>query len=230
MTQPQLAPMEASPGGRVIAGALALGSALFVLTLMLHAEGAPATTLAEAVRSLAAEGTDQRVVHGMLFLFSAVMLFGYAGFALRIGLSEAPALAGLVAYAIATLAVMAQTLLDGIVLPAVAARYTAAPDAELAALKPLLVLSGALLGVLFQLWLIGSACAILLWSIALLRRPGFNRIAAAIGFVAGALPLASLAWPGAHPHLPSVTGIVTIAGAQAIWALTIAAQLARGRL
>ena len=212
------------------AAAIVLGSALFLFTLAHHAEGPPPAGVAEAVRMLAAEGTQQKLVHGLLFVFAAVMLYGYAAFAIRIGLREAPALAGLIAYAIASGTVMAQTLLDGIVLPSAAAHYSAAPGADPLAMGPVLVLAGALLGALFPLWIVSSAAATLLWSVALLRRPGFNRVAGALGLAAGALPIAALAWPGAHAWLHTVGGIGAIAGAQAVWGLAVSAQLARGAL
>jgi hypothetical protein len=227
---PQEAPAGPHERATVAAGAIALGSALFLLALAHHAEGAPPHGAVEAVRMLAAEDPAQKLVHALLFLCAAVMFFGYAGFALRIGLREAPALAGLIAYAIATASLMAQTLLDGIVLPAAAAHYASAPGADLAAMGPTLLVAAALLAALFQLWIVSSAGAVLLWSAELLRRPGSNRAAGALGLAAGLLPIAALAVPAAHARLHTPLGVGAIAGLQALWGLAVAAQLARGRL
>jgi hypothetical protein len=218
----------AGTGRRAPAEALALaaGSVLFVLALAHHDAGGPPTGVADAVHQLAAEGGGQRLVHALLCACAALLAFGYSGLAMRLGLSRAPVRAGLIAYAIATFAVMAQTLLDGIVLPQVAARFAQAPDADLAALKPVLVFAGALLGTLFQVWVLASSIAILLWSAALAIHPGSNRAAAALGVAAGILPLAALPSPALH----SLAGIGALAGAQSLWGLAVAAQLARGRL
>jgi hypothetical protein len=214
--------------GAIFGLVIIVGWALFLIVLSRHADGPPPASFAAMIKGLANEG--QQGVHIAASALSAVLLIGYAGFAGRLGLSRPAVLTGLVAFAIATAAIMTWTLLDGVVLPGVAARYAAKPDADLDVLKPIFVFVGGVIGLLFQVRAVCVVVATAAWSLALLGGTPVSRLVAVLGFGVSAL----LAAPLFAPHLIAggnmLMVFLALTGIQALWGACIAIQLLRGKI
>jgi hypothetical protein len=181
---------------------------------------APADVLAGVVALSAAD----RVVHGTLIALMGALLFSFWVFALRRGIQHETVLAGLIAYAVGVLALLGAALVDGFIIPDVAARYAGAPPDAVKSAVPMLVLCGAVIQDLSKLGMVALSLGIALWGSDLLRRgmqaPGV------LGIAAGLADVALVALGGhLNPH-----SLLLIVGAQAAWYAVVAALLIRGRV
>jgi hypothetical protein len=225
---PTSTPADDRSGGMVFGLIIIFGWALFLLVTTQHAEGGPPPSFAAYVRGLANEG--QQAVHAVLCALSGVLLVGYAGFSARLGLARPAVLTGLIAFTIATAAIMIWTLLDGVVLPGVAGRYAAKPDADLDVLKPIFIFAGALIGLLFKIRMIAVPIAIAAWSLALLRHTIVSRLIGLLGLGAAALLTVPIFVPQPIPGLDMLMLFLAMAGVQALWGALVAVQMLRGKL
>jgi hypothetical protein len=215
--------------GAVFGLIIILGWGLFLFFTTQHAEGGPPASFAALVRGLADEG--QQAVHAAISALSAVLLIGYAGFSARLGLARPAVLTGLIAFTIATAAIMIWTLLDGVVLPGMAKAYAANPDDFLDVLKPIFIFAGGLTRLLFEVRMIAVPIAIAAWSLALLNQTFVSRLVGLLGFGAAALLAAPLFAPQLMAHGGSQLMVfLAMAGIEALWGGFVAIQLLRGKI
>lgn len=155
------------------------------------------------------------IVHGAMILFVGMMTFGFAQFALRLGLDRPAVLAGLVGYALGAIAEIAAATVNGFAMPALAGH-----GASHEAIDALWFLNQALAGV--GVAAIGAAYT--LWSLALWRR---HKLVAGLGILAGAVPALLLlgGWIDMHLHWA-----ILVYAAIAIWAGLIGWLLLAGRI
>ena len=182
----------------------------------------PAQAIAQMVRLAAMD----RIVHGAVIVLLGALLFGFTVYSLRRGLHRQTVVAALLAYAAGSGAMFGAALIDGFLIPAVAARYAgAAPDAiNLAA--QLLALCALAIQILAKFGTIALSSAVVLWSADLVRTPGALRVTGIIGIASGVAVVVVLAFAG---HLnPHNLGVIVLL--QAIWYVAIAALLVRGRV
>src|SRR5262245_5625841 len=107
---------ETVPSGRPAGVALAVASLLTVAFMAhhptVHAHG-PAGFVEEVTRGALVNG----VVHGSLIALVGVFVYGFTGLASRLGMNSALARAGLVAYGMGAIALVAAALANGFILP-----------------------------------------------------------------------------------------------------------------
>lgn len=161
------------------------------------------------------DGAMIQLVHGAMILFVGMMAFGFVQVARRLGLERPAVLAGLVAYAIATVADVGAATINGFAAPALAA-HGASRDA----FATLWVLNQALAG----LGVVAAGMAYALWALALCRR---QRLAALLGLLAGPVPALLLlgGWIDMHLHWA-----ILVYAAQALWAALTGWLLLAGTL
>jgi len=205
-----------------IAGAVLL--AIVALALHPHMSG-HAGPQAE-LREMGSLSARDRLVHGTLLLLLGMLLTGFASYALRRGFTRRPVVAGLVSFAVGIGGLFAAGLIDGFVLPQIAARFVAASPAAQNAAVATLAACGVAVNVLTAFGIVAMAIAIAVWSLDLARDAGESRIAGIVGFVAAALSVAVLVTggPSLKPHT-----LMTVLCAQGVWYVWIAVLLARGR-
>jgi len=177
------------------------------------------------VQMVALRTTDQ-VVHGVILTFAVILVYGFAGFAIRRGIERPAVLAGLVAYAIGTTVVMGAGAIDGFMLPALAARYVDAPDAQVAVALQLSTLCAIAIQALTKIWLVCVSAAVALWSWDIVRSTRAQWGVATVGLVSGAAIIGfALFGRGVSAHILGVLGL-----AQAAWNVWIGALLMRGEV
>lgn len=217
MIHKRRAPLRAA---RWVAGAVLL--AIVALALHPHIIGHPAAQA--ELREIVTLGARDRLVHGTLLLLIGALLIEFVRYALRRGLTRRPVVAGLVIFCVGNCGLLAAGVIDGFILPELAARFVAAsPGSQVAVITTLTACSVAV-NVLTGLALIAMAIAISAWSLDLAYDPGESRVAGIVGFVSAALTIAVLVMSG--PSL-NPNSLIAVIGAQGVWYIWIALLLAR---
>jgi hypothetical protein len=215
---------EAAIGNNRVVGLLAIatGVAGFAL-LAIHPDG-EAKTFAEVLQNEAANRAMDAVVHGGFIAVLALQLVCYAVFSGRIGLSRVTTVAGMVLFAVGSAFLAGSMLMDGLVLPAVAARYAGHPDKiELA--RTIYVLGGTLISFLMPIGLGFQSAAIAAWGSALIGAR--QRLAGLTGLTLGAAMLAIMVLGLATMN--PIALMAGIAGA-ALWAMLAGGVMAAGKV
>ena len=164
------------------------------------------------------------MVHGLLITLLVLMCSAYVSFAQFLGLSRLLVHTGLVAFLAASACGVVAGLINGFIVPATAAAFAGADQTTTSALVPVLRLCRETNGVCAKANVVWASGAILLWSVALLRRRGIAAIAGLVGLICGTLPLALLA----TGHLPmNVQGFGTFVVLQGVFAIAAGLVLIR---
>ncbi len=168
--------IEIAESARRRSGAALIVAAVLSVALMSHHP-----------TSVAAHGSLGVFVHGGMLLLLFVLLTGFTVFAAVRGLGRLAVLAGLVAYTISTFANIGAATINGLVVPALAARDGAEPGHDVFLLAWESNQALALLAV------VAIGIAFLCWSVDLLgERRGGARLLGAAGVAAGVLPAGAL--------------------------------------
>ncbi len=134
--------------------------------------------------------------------------------------------AGRVAYLAAAVAGAAAGLVDGFVVPGLAARYADRPADQLESLRPVLAVCREANQACSRATVVAASVAVVLWSVHIGRRGG-RRWLAVLGVAAGGVPT-GLLLAGRLPM--DVHGFGGFVLAQGVWTLAVAVTLLRGRL
>ncbi len=173
---------DTASSGRA-AGALLIFTTLVSLVLLaMH----PAETATDFVGVLKEEAANQGLngaVHGGFAALLVVQIVCYAIFSSRLDLHRLASLAGLVFFAAGAMFLCASLVTDGLVIPAIAAKYAAASAVKLDFAKSLFVLCGSAIRFLVPIGLAFQAASIASWGVALLRGP--SRLGGIIGLLFG---------------------------------------------
>jgi hypothetical protein len=173
------------------AGILAIATGIAAVALLANHPGGEAHDFAGVLRDEAANRVMDAAVHGGFIAVMAMQTVCYAILSARIGFSRAASVAGFVFFAFGVAFLSASMVLDGLVTPAVAAKYLAAPN-KIEFARSLFVLIGALIGFLMPLGLAFQSAAIACWGWAL-AASGVSRAAGVFALALGAVALAALA-------------------------------------
>jgi hypothetical protein len=213
-----------SVSSRALAIAFALCGLATVLLLTNHPASA-AHDFAGVLREEAGNKLADGIVHGGFIFVLAALITCFALLARRLGPAKTAVVVTTVAFSIGSAALMFSMLVDGLVIPAVAARYldVTAPE-QIAAAKALFVFSGTAISFLMPLGIAFQAIAMLslggmFASTAAHRGTGISGVA--LGVLVLLLPAGTLA--GLPPHLLLVGIALTAA-----WYFLLAVLLWRG--
>lgn len=159
------------------------------------------------------------IVHGAMILFLALMLFGFAGMTLWRGATKPLMVAGAIAYAISLIGHLTAGMINGFVVPAIAARGVGPVSHDSFVLAWETNQAFARLGVL------ATSAAYVLWSIDLLT-DGDRRLKtiSLIGLVAGLAPAALLVGGAIRMN---VAGAFLSYAIQAAWAALVGFAMIR---
>jgi len=215
---------KAGPLYRPAAIALAACTILSLAAVAAHPTiegGGAGRILADMVKGRAAD----EHVHGAVIILLVGYVFGFLGFAARVGLGRPSVLIGALAYGIGALAMIGAALNDGFITPAFSAAYAnAAPEKAEVAVQ-VLTFAWVAIQYLSKLGFIGMAIGVAGASLPLLHARGFTRITGLLGLASGILTVGFMlfaeVWLG--PQL-----LIVILLAQAVWNLTAAAWLIHG--
>lgn len=204
------------------AGILAIATGVAAFALLANHPGGGAHDFAGVLRDEAANRVMDAAVHGGFIAVLALQTVCYAIFSARIGFSRATAVAGFVFFAFGVAFLSASMVLDGLVTPAVAAKYLAAPN-KIEFAKSLFVLIGALIGLLMPIGLAFQSAAIACWGWALVAS-GLSRAAGVLGLALGTIALAALASSLAAMNPLVLMGAIV---ATSVWAVVAGIVLLR---
>lgn len=218
---------ESPAAARRLAGAFFLCGLASLVLLANHPAGT-ARDFAGVLREEAANKVKDGIVHGGFIFVLAALIVCFVLLAQRLGTRRTPVVVTLVAFCVGCAALMASMLVDGLVIPALAARFIGveAPE-QLAAAKALFVFAGTLISFLMPLGIAFQSVAMLALGGLLFagppRRPGAGIAGLAFGALILALVTLAPASLAAHVLLGSI--VLT-----AVWYFVVAALLWRGHL
>lgn len=208
---------------RLTGAGLIAGGIASVALLAGHPGAGGSPVLADVLRSEAAQATADAVVHGGFVLVLTLELVGFAALAVRAGPHRTSVLAAMLFALVGSGLLTASMLVDGLITPAVAARYAAAPAARQEPARALLVLIGAAVSVLMPMGLAFLGAAALAWGTALAPMRGAARIGGRVALALGGVTLAA----GASVPAAGMIGLMVAMLTSAAWAIAAGILLMR---
>jgi hypothetical protein len=206
--------------GERTAGILLLLTGIASVALLAAHPGETATNFAGVLKEEAANRAIAGIVHGGYIAVLVVQIVGYAKLSAQLDLRRLLPLAGIVLFTAGTVFLSASLFLDGLVIPALAARYADVP-AKIESARTLFVFCETAIGFLMPIGLAFQGAAIASWGAALWRQ---SRVAGTIGILFGLLMLGALAANLARPNPAFVMG--SLVGPM-LWAFVAAWPLIR---
>lgn len=176
---------------------------------------------AQAIPEVVQLSLIDRLVHGFLIATTLATFFGFTIFSARRGFDRHTTIAGFIGYALGVAAVIGAALIDGFIIPDIAARYVKVTHDDIRAAVPLLTFCAIAIQNLTKLGFVAMSAGIFAWSVGLVASPGTLRTVGIVGFFAAGLPVVILSY--AHFLNPHLLGIIVLV--QAVWYLAIAALL-----
>lgn len=218
------APAGLSTGTRSAGAAIAVATIVSTIFVALDRGGGGSNPL-QILQGIAGLTLLKEAVHGVAIASVCAYAFGYVSLSRRLGLHRPLVLAGLVAYLIGCVAMVAATLLDGFVTPHIAADAIRATDAERVQFAYDLVhYVGVVLNDAAKLGWILQAMGAAAWSVVLLRERGIARTAGVLGLGSSVLVCALVAVSAVNMSMASLLGVLL---AQLVWNLAAAVFLFR---
>lgn len=209
-----------SAGGDHLAGYILIVTAVAaVALLMAHPEGG-ASDFAGMLKQEAADQKQNAIVHGGYLFVLAVQIVCYALFSARLT-ARSLATAGIITFAIGAAFMMGSLLVDGLMMPAIAAKYAGAAD-KLEYAKSLFVFGGIAVQFLMPLGLFFQAAGMVLWGGALVQQD--VKVMGWIALVLGLVVVGSVA--GAFGGGMMLLMMVAIGGL-ALWAALAGVTMVR---
>lgn len=213
---------DAVKAGERLAGVIAIAVGLGSVALLTLHPMDRANSFAEIVQNEAAGLTQDAIVHGGFIVVMALQLVCYGAFSSTLSASRLASRAGFTFFAIGAAWLSLSMLFDGLVTPAVAARYVAQPD-KIESARPLFVFIGAIVQRVMPMGIGFQAAAMVCWSVALFS----DRMA-----VSGTIGLALAAVLAIAVYLGAFAGMMmALMGAfvlLALWAVLVGVVLVRG--
>lgn len=204
----------------IYGGALIAGSLASVVTMLLHPTG---SQLLADVQRLAPVGV---AVHALALAGLPVSFFGTIGLTRRLAIDGEGAVAALVAYGMAAVAVLIAAVASGLLATGLASHMAVTSGAERDLTAALFGYTGQINQAFAKVYVIASSVAILLWSGAILAHGRLARGAGILGIVVGVLAL--LAMTIGHLRL-DVHGFGAVVLTQGMWMITVGTLLIRAR-
>jgi hypothetical protein len=166
-----------------------MACALIAVIALMHHPAVTTRHAAAALSQMVRLAAIDRVVHGAMIAVTVTLVYGLAVFSARRGIENQTVLGGFIAYALGSVAIVAAALIDGFVIPIIAAAYAADGSAALPQAVTALRLCGAAIQVASVFGLGATSVALALWSIDLLRTSAAPvRLTAAVGLIAAVAP------------------------------------------
>ena len=214
---------DVQPGTRTAGIAIALATVLSTVFVALDESGGGKGQL-EILQSIAQLAALKAAVHGVAIASICAYAFGYSALARRLALKRPAVLAGLAAYLLGCVALVGATIVDGFVIPHVAADAIVGSPMRLQVGYELVHAAGLALTDAAKIgWLLQAAGA-LAWAGVLMGDAGLARIIGAMGAVANLAVAAAVLGAGVNM---TMTAILTILLAQLVWNLAAAFWLVR---
>jgi hypothetical protein len=199
--------------------ALITGMAGSIITMALHPTGHDLSAPEHSATMMQLNVA----VHSLALVCVPILFLGAIGLTRRLASTNRLALAALVMFGFAEVAVMIAASVSGLVAPGLFHHMAAEPGMA-DTWRAVLTLSGHLNQAFAQVYVVASSAAIVLWSTAILRARTFSRTLGLYGCILG--PLTVLAVLSGHVRL-NVHGFGAVILGQALWLITAGVLLCR---
>lgn len=218
------APTGLSAGTRSAGVAIATATIVSTIFVALDRSGGGSNPL-QILQGIAGLTLLKEAVHGVAIASVCAYGFGYVSLSRRLGLTRPLVLAGLVAYLIGCVAMVAATLLDGFVTPHIAGDAIRAMDpARVQFAYDLVHYIGVVLNDAAKLGWILQAVGAAAWSVVLFGERGAARVVGVLGVLSSALVCVLVAVAAVNMSMTSLLGVLL---AQLVWNLASAVFLFR---
>lgn len=198
------------------------GSAVLLVMGVMHPSAIPWGDTTALARMAAIDA----FAHSLAILGTWLVLLGLVGLSRMLGIERAPVVAALVAFALASSAVVVAAALDGFVVPKLAQQWTEADNAAGGDLKRLVRFCVLTASSLTRIYLLLGAVAVSLWSWVIYRdrlNEGLPWVGAVVCVAGIAMLIGGSTYISAHEVLALVVG-------QTIWMLLAALLMIRKRV
>jgi hypothetical protein len=210
---------------RVLGAAFALCGAACLMLMLNHPRN-PVQTFPDLLKSEAQNQFVDAFVHGGFMVTLGVLAVCMVLLGRRLGSTKVSVVIGLMAFLAGCAVLAASMTLDGLVTPALAARFAGTDNAEdLHTAKTLFILLGMLIRFLMPIGFLLQFIAMFSLSSVVVRNRGLARLAGVFGL------LAALIWAVALTAAPAALAMHVALGGillQAIWYLMLSTVLFRG--
>ena len=212
--------------GNPVASGLAIGLAtILAIAFVTHHPTAAGHDPAEILNDIAQKASADRLVHGALIGIMGAFLFGFSGFAAWLGLDGPLVRLGLIAYAAGCGSTVAAALIDGFIVPDIAALSVAPHHGDVNVAFDFLRIASSAIQYLTKLGLVLMSAGILSWSAALLPAADLRRWIGLLGLFAGGIPALLILAAGTVMNAHS---LIAVLAAQGVWNLAVAVLLLNG--
>jgi len=167
-------------------------------------------------------------VHGSLLALMLVLVAGFFGLSLRLGIGRPAVALAMTAYLLGSLAMAGAAVINGFALGIFAGRYDGAvrPD-QVAAVSASFNMAGSIAATWAGIGAVAMSAALALWSLRLVALGGVQRVLGALGLVLG---IATAAMLVTGTLILNVHGFLLLVFSQSLWTVAVGVQLARGRI
>lgn len=216
------ATLPALPRPRGI-GLLAIATGIAGFGLLAFHPGGAATDFAGVLKEEAANRAADALVHGGFIAVLALQMVCYAILSARLGLTRGTVMAALVFFAFGAAFLSGSMLVDGLMTPAIAARYVGKPD-KIESARALFVLMGTAISFLMPVGLAFQSAAVTAWGWAL-TASGSRSLGLAAMAIGATMVMAMVAGFLTMNPIALMAGIV----GTAMWAVLAGTALLRFR-
>jgi hypothetical protein len=203
--------------GRGTGVVLVLSAIASVALLASHPEGS-AHDFAGMLRGEAASRLADAIVHGGFIAVLAIQLVCYAALSVQLGATRVAVMAGFILFAIGTAALMGSLLIDGLIIPDLAARNVGLAVEKQNLVRGAFAFAGAAIKVLMPMGLLLQGSGIAAWGVSLAKPASATAIA---GFVLGAAivaaPVVSIATANPMILMLAIPGTALWAAIAGLW-------------
>ena len=210
-------------GARTAGIAIALATLLSTVFVALDESGGGKGQLA-ILQSVAQLQLLKAVVHGVAIASLCAYAFGYAALAQRLSLRRPAVLVGLACYLMGCVALVGATVVDGFVIPHLAADAVTGSPMRLQVGYELVHAAGIALTDAARIGWLLQAVGALAWAGVLMGEGGFARGTGVVGAAANLAVGAAVLGAGVNM---TMTAILTILLAQLVWNLAAAVWMVR---
>jgi hypothetical protein len=198
-----------------------LATGVASIALLIGHPSEQATDFGSLLKVEAANQMINAIVHGGFLIVLAFQLVCYAVLSGRIGWDRSLAVAGIIFFAVGAALQMASLVVDGLMIPALAQRYLAAPPDRLPYARSLFALCGVAVQFLMPMGLGFQAAGIASWGGALFDRVrAVGGIALFLGLAIMAAVVGALMTGAQHLLMIAIVGL-------AFWAFLAGALMLR---
>lgn len=218
---------DADRNARIFGWMLAGGALLSTGFAMVHPR-LSSHDLDHVLAEMVAGATFNGWVHGSLLALMIVLVAGFFGLSLRLGIGRPAVTLAMTSYLLGSLAMAGAAVINGFAMGIFAGRYGGAvtPD-QVAAVSASFNLAGAIAATWAGIGAVATSAAVALWSVRLIALGGAQRVIGGLGLILG---LATAAMLISGTLILNVHGFLLLVLSHSLWTVAVGVQMARGRI